>query len=268
MNAIQFYNAISLYINETHTSRFYFSEINKAVNDAIMKKIDKITDSTNQGAGIDKIQKFRDELYTLMTKSVRTVTNTATINSIVKEDHITFPADYQTYAGLSLTINSVTTYGRDTTYGEIGPLLECSFRVPTNKKPYFLEDVTGLRLFRGTSSTISNATLYYVRIPATFNMGTESQIINYGTAVLTINTAYIAYEVSVYNGVTYKEGDEFTTNGVLTDLTSGAVIKKSNTTTCDLPEKCHDELAKMAAEILLGTVSAFDNSAFTEKEAS
>lgn len=267
MNAIQFYNAISLYINETHTSRFYFSEVNKAMNDAILKKVYSITDAVKEGSGIDRVQKFRDELYTLMAKSTISVTNVSTINDNVKEDHINFPTDYQTFARLSLTINSNTTYARDTTYGQLGPLLECSFRIPSNKKPYFLEDSTGLLIYRGTSSTISNATLYYVKAPATYNMGTESQIINYGAGVLAINTTYIAYEVSVYNSITYKEGDEFTTNGVLTDLTSGAVILKSNTTTCDLPEKSHPEIAKMAAEILLGTISAFDNSAFAQKEA-
>lgn len=267
MNVIKFYNSISLYINETHTSRFFFEEINRAVNDSIKKKIDRIADAVKNDSGIDRIQKFRDELYTLMSSSVRTVINNTTINDNVKEDHVTFPADYRTFARLSLLIDNSTTYARDTTYGQLGPLLECSFRVPSNKKPYFLEDSTGLLIYRGTSSTISNATLYYVKSPAEFNMGTESQIINYGTAVLTINTTYIAFEVSVYNGITYKQGAEFTTNGVLTDLTSGAVILKSNTTTCDLPEKCHPEIAKMAAEILLGTVSAFDNSSFVEKEA-
>ena len=95
-------------------------------------------------------------------------------------------------------------------------------------------------------------------------MGVESQYINAGTGVLTNATSYIATEESVHNGVTYQIGTQFTS--VNTNLTSGQVIKASNTTTIELPEKCHDQIAKMAAEILLGTVSAFDNADFTEKE--
>jgi hypothetical protein len=33
-----------------------------------------------------------------------------------------------------------------------------------------------------------------------------------------------------------------------------------------MPEKCQDELVKLAASILLGVTSAFENSAFAEKE--
>jgi len=75
---------------------------------------------------------------------------------------------------------------------------------------------------------------------------------------------YIAVEVSVHNGVTYAEGTQFTSAN--TNLTSGQVILAANTTTCELPEKCHDEIAKMAAEILLGVTKDYEASAFSEKE--
>ena len=68
MNAIQIGYAIDFYTNLTHASRFYNIEKNKAMNDAIMKKIDSITDTinSNQLTGIDRLQKYRDELYTLL----------------------------------------------------------------------------------------------------------------------------------------------------------------------------------------------------------
>lgn len=268
MNAIQIYYAIGVYANRTQSSRFFFQEVNKAVNDAIKDKIDDIIEGPNQQGlnGIDRIQKFRDDLYTLIKVSTAAPTTTGTINGMITEHHFNFPTDYQTYVSMTATINGNTTYLRETDYNKVGPLLECSFRKPNNSKPYFLEDSTGLKLYRGIGGTFSSATLTYIKQPAAFYMGNETDLIDAGVGVLTINTGYTAVDESVYNGVTYIPGATFTTNGVLTNLTSGQVIKSSILTTVELPEKCHDDVAKMAAGILLGVTSAFDNSAFAEKQ--
>lgn len=266
MNAIEFSYAIDFYVNRTHSSRFYNVEKNKAVNDAIMKKIDSITDTANEKKlnGINRIQKFRDELFTLMKKSATGVTAVGTINDVITEEHILFPADYQTFAALTLTIAGNTTYARNTTYGERGPMLECSFRRPNNKKPYFLEDVNGLTTYRGIGGSVTVVKLDYVKQPVAFNMGTESQYINAGAGVLTNATSYIATEVSVHNSITYAEGTQFTSAN--TNLTSGQVILASNTTTCELPEKCHDEIAIRSAIILLRSVGEFEAADLLEKQ--
>jgi len=176
MNAIQFSYAIDTYTNTTHSSRYYNIEKNKAVNDAIMKKIDSITDTNGQElAGIDRIQKYRDELYTLLKQSTTAPTNVGAYNDDVYINHVNYPTDYQTFAALTLTISSKSTYARETTYNKRGPLLECSFRKPTNAKPYFLEDSTGLLIYKGDSTTISSCKLDYVKQPAEFNMALESQ---------------------------------------------------------------------------------------------
>lgn len=268
MNAIQVYNSVLFYTDRTKGTRYYFQEINKAVNDAIMKKIDSITDTAknNQISGIDRLQVMRDELYTLMKTSTTVPTVVGLYNDDVMRNHIAFPTDYQVFAALSATIDSVTTYGRDTTYNEVGPLLECSFRKPTNSKVYFLEDSTGLILYRGITGTISGATLTYVKQPTEFNMGNELNLINAGAGVLTILTSYTAVEDSVYNAIVRPSGTVFTTTGALTDLTSGQVILTSLTTTIELPEKTHDQLCKMAAAILLGITDDYEGSGFTEKE--
>lgn len=267
MNAIQVYYAIGIYANRTQESRFFFQEVNKAVNDAIKSKMDDIIDGPNpQGlSGIDRIQKFRDDLYTMIKESTAAPTTTGTINSVITESHFNFPADYQTYVSMTATIDGNTTYLRETDYNRKGPLLECSFRKPNNNKPYFLEDSTGLKIYRGIGGTFSSATLTYIKQPTAFYMGNETDLIDAGVGVLTINTSYIAVDESVYNGVTYIPGAVFITNGVLTDLTSGQVIKSSILTTIELPEKCHDDIAKMAAGILLGVTKDFDSSAFAEK---
>jgi hypothetical protein len=267
MNAIQVYYAIGIYANRPQSTRYFFQEVNKAVNDAIRDKMDDIIDGPNpQGVnGIDRIQKFRDDLYTMIKTSASAPTAVTTINSVITENHFNFPTDYQTYVSMTATIDGNTTYVRETDYNRVGPLLECSFRKPNNTKPYFLEDSTGLKLYRGIGGTFSSATLTYIKQPAAFYMGNETDLIDAGTGVLTISTAYIAVEESVYNGVTYIPGAPFTTTALLTDLTSGQVIKSSILTTIELPEKCHDDIAKMAAGILLGVTKDFDSSAFAEK---
>lgn len=268
MNAIQIGYAIDFYTNLTSTSRFYNIEKNKAVNDAIMKKIDSITDTinSNQLTGIDRIQKYRDELYTLLKTSTTAATNVGAYSDDVYINHILYPADYQTFAALTLTIGTKTTYGRETTYNKRGPLLECSFRKPSDVKPYFLEDATGILIYKGSSAAISSPKFDYIKQPLDFTLGIENQYIDAGAGVLTIGLSYIALEVSVQNGVTYQPGIQFTA-AVSTTLTSGQVVLASNTVTVELPEKCHDQIAKMAAQILLGTIGSFENSAFTEKEA-
>jgi hypothetical protein len=270
MNAIQFYYSINFYANITQHTRFYYQEVSKAMNDAIDKKIDSITDTvkTNELSGIDRIQKYRDELYTLLKTSSTAATNVGAYNDNVYINHVNYPTDYRTFVALTVTVNGNTTYARETNYNKRGPLLECSFRKPTNKKPYCLEDSTGLLIYKGDSTSISVCKLDYIKHPVEFNMGLESDLISAGVGVLAINTTYIATEESVYNSIKYKIGDEFTTNGVLTTLASGQVILKSKTTTTDLPEKCHDELAKSAAAILLGITGDFNESAFAEKEKS
>src|SRR6478609_10706945 len=268
MNPIQFYYAISMYANTTQHSRYYFQEVNKAMNDSIMKKVDSITDTAkvNEMNGIDRVQKFRDELYTLIKSSVSVPTTITTINGEVTINHINFPVDYQTFAGLSVVIDGSQRFSRDTTYNEIGPMLQCSYRKPNNKKTYYLEDSTGLKIYRGITGAITSAELTYIKQPQTFYMGNETDEIDPGPTVLALNTNYTAIEESVYNGVTYIPGSSFTTNGVLQALASGQVILSSILVNTDLPEKCHDELAKMASEILLGVNSDFDNAAFAEKE--
>jgi len=267
MNAIEIGYGIDFYTNLTHTSRFYNIEKNKAVNDAIMNKIDSIADTDNQNklTGIDRIQKYRDELYTLLKTDSRLPTSVGYYNEDVFINRVSYPEDYQTFVALTLTINGKTTYARETTYNKRGPLLECSFRKPTNEKPYFLENESGLFIYKKNSDAIDPSKLDYIKKPAIFNMGDESQYINAGAGVLTIGLEYIATELSVQNAVIYQIGTQFTAVGSTT-LTSGQVILASNTTTTDLPEKCHDEIILRASIKLLKSVGLIDAALVLEKE--
>ncbi len=272
MNPIQVYNSVLFYTDRTKGTRWYFQEVNKAVNDAIMKKIDSITDTVKKGqeSGIDRLQVMRDELYTLVKSGTPAAPTGPTTITTVEGDfnvyHHNFPTDYQVYDRMSIVVGGLTTYAKDTTSNQIGPLLDNSFLKPIDKKVYFLEDSTGLKLYSAAVDTISSVELTYIKQPVDFNMGNELNLINFGAGVLTINTSYTAVEDSVYNAIVRPSGTIFSTNGVLTDLTSGQVILTSLTTTIELPAKTHDQIAKMAASILLGISDDYEGSGFVEKE--
>ena len=271
MNAIQILERVYLYMDTTRNARFQFIDYNKAVNDAIEKFIiDQFGDEAGKNTySFQGNQQVRDNLYTLIKSTAPTVTTGATITTnygAYTPNHIANPSDYFYFISLQTLIGGITGYARPTTYNELLPLLEDSFKQPTNNQPYYLEDATGYTIYRGTTGTLTTATLTYVKTPATYSCGTNEQLIDAGVGVLSLGDTYTCTEVSFYNLVTYQPGDTFTVISQTT-LTSGQVILSSNTTTCDLPEKVHNDIAKLAAAILSGTVADYNRSAFADKEA-
>lgn len=266
MNAIETYNLVQFYVDRTRGARYYFSEINSAVNDAIKNTIDDITDTANanQTSGIDRLQVFRDELYTLIKTESSVPTVIGAYNTDVLVNHINYPTDYRTFVSMSCTIDGATSYVRDLTYNNKGPVLDDSFLKPTNSKVKFLEDSTGLKLYRGTTGTISNASLDYIKQPVAFNMGSEAQLIDPGVGVLNPLEYYVAVEDSVVGSTFYATGTKFINPSA--NLISGQVIPFNVLVPIELPIKTHADIAKRAAAILSGVVKNFESSGFAEKE--
>jgi hypothetical protein len=259
MNAIQFQLEIDLYIDRARNARYYRYQYDTAVNDAIRLFIEQRAGDKKQENPVlnyKSEQQVADELYTLY--KTQTAAPTA--------DIALYPADYYFLTSAYATIGGVRSYCRPVVENQLGPLLKDSFRKPTDIMPYYFQELTGFKIYHGTG-TITSAELNYLKTPATFTIGTEAQLINAGAAVVTIGQSYIATEISVQNGVTYNPGTQFTA-AVTTTLASGQVILASNTTTSDLPDKTHKELAKISAEILLGTVGSLTQSNYVSKEAS
>lgn len=269
MNAVQQRVAIDFYNNLSKAPRFYNYEYNTAMDIAMMQYMDERIGDKSQRTP-EMFQQIRDDLFTVIKTATITFTpGTAITNRYYSALPATgpVPSDYRDYALLMCLIDGYTTYARPTNFNEIGPLLENSFMHPTNDKPYFNYQTTGLTLWRENSGTLTSATLTYYKIPNSFNIGLETQLINGGPAVTLTNLAtYYATEQSIYNGVTYAIGSTIT--GVTAQLlTAGQVILASNTTPCELPPECHDEIAAKASAIMLGVTRDFDSSMFSEKEA-
>lgn len=270
MNAIQIKERVEFYLDTERNGRFSFSSINKGVNDAIVKYVDDLFgDIENKNIyGLQSIQQIRDNLYTLIKTSTLSPTTLSPITTDYGSfivNHINDPADYYEFVALQTLISGITSYARPTTWNELTPLLEDSLKMPTNKRLYYVDDSTGYQIYRGNTGTLTSANLTYVKIPDVFSIGSEYQLINQGIGVLTLNLDYIAVQESVVGSTTYLPGEQFTTPSVT--LVSGQVILASNTTTCNLPEKTHEQIAIMAAEIMSGNISDFNRAAFATKEA-
>lgn len=268
MNAIQIDNRIEFYLDATRNARYGRLEKSGAVNDAIKKFIDdRFGDEDNKNPySFEFIQQVRDDLYTLIKSATPTVTNLTAITTdygTTGVSRITNPTDYYDLISWTTTISGITTFAQPTSYNALITLLEDSLKQPSNKYPYYLEDATGYKFYKGTTGTLVVG-IDYIKTPATYSMGTDIQLIT-SPSLVVIGSSYIATEVTVQNGVTYQPGTQFTA-AATTALASGQVILASNTTTCDLPEKVHEIIAKMAADILSGVVSDYTREQYLAKE--
>jgi hypothetical protein len=269
MNAILLKQRVDFYINLTAAARFTFAEYNLAVNDAI---IEFINEQLGDEAGLNPLgfevtQAIRDNLYTLIKTGSLTVANGTAITGryyTVIPTSGAFPTDYYSFVSLATTVNSKTTYARPTTYNQDGPLFEDSFKVPTDKEPRYLETATGLTMYRDSTATMG-AALTYIKTPATYSCGSETQVITTGGAIAN-GSAYYALEVSSYNSNTYQIGASFTGTGSAPTLNSGSAILTSNTTACDLPDKVHERIAKWSAEKLLASIGMASEAALIQNE--
>lgn len=244
------------FYNDRYKSpRFSDSNYMDAFNSAINMLFKDKTDNKKifRRYSFQSNEQVRRELYTL----IKTATITPT------GDNVVYPGDFYYFGEMNTVVSGIVTYCKPANLNEIGPLLDNPFRKPTPFKTYYIENSTGLQVYYGTG-TFTSAVLTYLKTPNTVSIGTEGNKITAGLNVLTAGQVYMVYEDAVSNGVTYYSGQTFT--AAVTSLTSGIVILNSIIVNCDLPENVHDEVCKMASEIMNGTIEDYNKSAFMNKE--
>lgn len=256
MNIIQMMERIDFYNDRYKSARFadsnYMDAINASVNSLFKDKTDN--KKLFRRYSFQSNEQVRRELYTLIKTS--TIVPTANKN-------VTYPADFYYFGNMYTTVDGNVVYSKPTNLNEIGPLQVDPFRKPTPKKTYYIENDIGLDVYFGNGS-FTSATMTYLKTPDTVSIGTESDKIYPGGAVLNIGDDYMVYEQCVHDGTTYYPGDIFT--ATLTSLTSGIVIPDTVIVNCDMPENIHDEICKMASEIMNGTIEDYNKSVFLQKE--
>jgi len=258
MNAIELKNRVDFYLDMTRAARFTFAEYNIAVNDTIEKFVSETIGDPDhrRPESFQWVQQLRDDLYTLIKTASVTISTATSITTPYYTTGVSsfpFPTDYYAYVLLTAVISAKTLHAHPTNNNEAGPLLEDSFKHPSDVKIYFNENSTGMTIYRG-ATTITSGQLTYIKTPATYSCGAETQLINAG-GTLTNAVSYYATQVSVYAGTTYQIGATITGTGAA--LTSGQTIAVANTTTCDLPSRVHEEIAKRAAAVMLLTTANY-----------
>lgn len=252
MNPIQLKERVDFYMNRSRSSRFSFNDYNIAFREAQMQMFDMFKDDP---IGI------RDNLYTLKT-DVTPIVTVSSVGSTFTVNHINYPSDYHYFGYLNIYVDGVLAKVSPMDDNRLNDILQNSFTQPTNKYIYQLEDSTGWKFWRGLGGTIT-AALSYLKEPSEFYMGNEADLID-ETGTLTFGVNYTVVEETVYSGVTYNPGDDFT--AVALSITSGQVIPTSVFVNTNLPTVVQEDLCKMVANLLAGETTDYNKAAFVEKE--
>lgn len=243
-NAIQMREAIDKLIDRVKSPRFndnnYFTAINRATDLIVKDRVENIKKKKNYS--VQSSQRLRDELYTLVVPP----------SSMVPTTNITYPSDYYYLLSISASIDGIEAIVRPTTYNERDLLKRNPFKRPKTNKIYYLENATSIDLLIPSGSAVTALAMDYLKTPDVVSIGTETDKINPGAAVLVISSTYTVYDEAVHNGVTYYEGQSFL--AVTTALTSGIVILTASIVDSNMPSQLHEDIIGGAAAIMNGTV--------------
>lgn len=234
---------IDMYMDRTRNARFSFYEYAIAFREVQNWFFDK--NCTDE-------KKIRDNLYTLLMSANPTIT---TISQLLADDltvnHINYPADYHYFSTLLNYIGGKIIDVKPLNYAQINNVLQDAFRKPSNERCYYLEDSTGWKIYRGYGGAYTNELVYLIA-PSEWSIGTESDLINAGATVLSLGVNYTATTDSVSAGIKYEPGEQFSATSIA--LTSGQVIPTSVLVDSNFPDSIQNELCRLTAALLQGSV--------------
>jgi len=241
------------YIDRTRNARFSFYQYVVAYRQVQMWYFDQ---HKKNEMGV------RDNLYTLIKYINPTITTISqSLSDNLTINHIDYPSDYHYFSSLVNRIDgSFVETKTNLTYNQLSDILIDPFRKPDNERVYLLEDSTGWRIYRGYGGSLTNELAYLIS-PSELSIGTESDLIDEGTGVLTAGVNYTATSEVVESGINYQAGDQF--NAGSTTLTSGQVIPSSVLVDSNLPATVFEEVAARVAYFLLGSVKDAFSANFT-----
>lgn len=243
--------SVDLYMDRSRNARFSLYQYAKAFRQVQQWVFDAFKKDEN---GV------RNYLYTLIkyaNPSITTISQSLSQNLTI--NHINYPADYRFFSSLLNYVDGVLIETKPTNYNQLSNLLLDSFRKPDNKRCYYLEDSLGWRILRGYGGALTNELTYLID-PSEWSIGTETDLIDAGTGVLTAGVSYTATSEVVESGVNYQPSQQFLAGS--TTLTSGQVIPTSVLVNSNLPDEVQEKLCQLVAQVLQGSVSAFDKANF------
>lgn len=257
MNAWEQRERADFYMDRSRNARFSFLQYAMAFREVQMWYFDKYKK--------DEIG-VRDNLYTLLKYVNPTITTIGapSLSQNLTINHINYPSDYHFFSSLLNYVDGALIETKPTNYNQLSNLLLDTFRKPDNKRCYYLEDSTGWRILRGYGGAYTNELVYLIS-PSEWSIGTETDLIDEGTGVLTAGLSYVATAESVVSGFNYQAGQQFI--ALSNNLTSGQVIPSSVLVDSNLPDTVHEELARIVASRMQGSVKDAFGASFSAQVA-
>ena len=248
-NAIQMREAIDKLIDRVKSPRFTDDRYYEAINQSSKMILDDRVDNNKQqkGYSVQSNEKLRVELGSLVPP-----TFIATING----DVVLFPTDYYYLLLIQNTVDGIKNACRPLTYNEKGLINRNPFRKPTSDETYYNENNAGWTIELPVGASFTKSEIDYIKKPAIVTIGTEGNKVYPSSSALLPGTNYTVYNEAIMNGTTYYEGQNFNANS--TTLTSGIVIRTALITDSDMPEHLHEDVIRLAAAIMEGTVENYN----------
>jgi len=246
-NAIQMRMAIDNLIDRVKSPRFTDSRYYDAINQAQKKVLDDRTENIKRqrSFGVQTSQRLRNELSTLIRRATGAPAGS----------FIPYPTQYYYLLSIENTVDGITNACRPVTYNEQGLINRNPFRRPKSDKTYFNDSLTGWTILLPTGGNFTQYNMFYIATPVVVTIGQESNKIT-GPGTLVIGQTYYVYDEAVHNGITYIDGATFV--AVNTILTSGTVINSSFVIDSDMPSQLHEEIIRLSAAIMDGTVDEYE----------
>jgi len=267
MNYNQLHRAVKLHLDKSsglELPAFQVEELDFWINTAIIKFVKTRYSGLNiKGEAVEQTQKRVEDLRTLVKETRLTPTDPAAPATSYKPNAVTaaLPDDYWLMLGedVTLTLSDASTLRTgllQITSDKYSQLIDDPY------SPHILHYNTAkpLRLFNGSNVeiigdgnyTITYYHLRYIKVPLFITHTAQATL----TGAIEPGVTYIAVGNSVtYNSVLTTVGNTFVgVNGVKTFTPTGAATVNRTPSNTDLPDFVHDEIARLAANMLLENI--------------
>jgi len=245
-NAIQMREAIDKLIDRVKSPRFtddrYYEAINQAQKLILDGRVEPI--KVKRDFSFQSSERLRNELRSLVVP---------TVNGTITGSSVAFPTNFYYLLLMQNTVNGEKNVCKPITFNEKGTLRRNPFKEPISSETYYSEDNASWKIELPINASFTLCEIDYLKNPDVVSIGKEKDKI---TATLAIGTNYTVYNQAVHAGVTYYEGESFTATSTV--LTSGVVIPTSVIVNSDMPEYLHDEIIRLSAAIMNGTVEDYN----------
>jgi len=244
--------AIDKLIDRVKSPRFpdnrYYEAINQASTIILDNRLESIKNKVDYS--FQSSERLRVELASLVMPTFSAVVTPGS-------SYISYHPDFYYLLSMENTVNGTKGPCRALTYNEKTVINRNPFKKPSSEETYYTEDSGGWKISLPANATWTACEYSFIKKPVLVSIGNENdKLYSYNTLIY--GFSYVVYNETVYAGVTYYEGSSFNAQPPFNAITSGAVIIFFKLTHSDMPEHLQDEVVRLSAAIMEGTVENYN----------